>query len=281
MQEKTLIIMDPTLKKGFTSIPNKVLFAPNLSMPAKCLYSMLLAFAWQENECFPGQERLAQAAGCTDRTVRKYLDELREFGLVSWIQRGLNQTNIYYIHDISENDRLEPLGDADRKERSGPDRKELSGQERKELSDRKILSSNNVVVVKEPPVEKSREDNIPESSPADESNNNINELQQQAEKACGAQLPAKLLENLVKKYGQEKVKEKIRMLGSVETRNAPGFLIVALRDDYILRPGRQQQQSTRASPKQQTGRKAANTAGTEHDDEARRRKELIRSLYMN
>ncbi|SFR11702.1 Helix-turn-helix domain-containing protein [Desulfoscipio geothermicus DSM 3669] len=121
-----------------------VLFAPDLSMPAKCLYSILLAFAWQEEECFPGQERLAEAAGCTDRTIRKYLEELKKYGLISWVQRGLNQTNIYYIHDLAQNERLKALNHKDRKERSDPDRKgfsepdrkERSGQDRKKLSDK-------------------------------------------------------------------------------------------------------------------------------------------------
>lgn len=140
--QKTLVILDPILKKGFTSIPNKILFAYDLSMQAKCLYAILLAFAWQEEECFPGQDRLAKAAGCTDRTIRKYLDELKQYGLISWLQRGLNQTNIYYIHDLSQVERLQPLGDKDRKERSGPDRKGFSGPDRKERSgqDRKELS---------------------------------------------------------------------------------------------------------------------------------------------
>ncbi len=99
-------------------------------MAAKCLYAILLAFAWQEDECFPGQERLAEAAGCTDRTVRKYLEELKEFGMVSWVQRGLNQTNIYYIHDLNRIGTLKPLPCKDRKE----------------LFDIRILSKNNVVV---------------------------------------------------------------------------------------------------------------------------------------
>ncbi|OPX92609.1 MAG: hypothetical protein A4E53_00400 [Pelotomaculum sp. PtaB.Bin104] len=152
-REKTLIIEDPTLKRGFTSIPNCVLFAPGLSMPAKCLYSIILAFAWQDDECFPGQERLAESSGCTDRTIRKYLDELRDYGLISWIQRGLNQTNIYYIHDLSKVKRLKALSDKDRKERSGPDRKGSSGQDRKELSD-KEYSDQYVVVVEAPRTEK-------------------------------------------------------------------------------------------------------------------------------
>ena len=136
--KKTLVILDPVLKKGFTSVPNVVLYAKNLSMPAKCLYGILLSFAWQENECFPGQERLAEAADCTDKTIRKYLEELRKYGLISWVRRGLNQTNIYYICDLNGVERLKALGDKDRKG--------CSGQERKELSDKEYSVKRSVVV---------------------------------------------------------------------------------------------------------------------------------------
>ncbi|AKX94355.1 hypothetical protein MOTHE_c15620 [Moorella thermoacetica] len=97
--EKTLIIDSPVLKKGFTSAPNAVLYDSSLSIGARWLYIILLSFAWQENECWPGHERLAQIAGCHRNTIEKYLKELRTAGLVSWKRRGLNQTNIYYLHD--------------------------------------------------------------------------------------------------------------------------------------------------------------------------------------
>jgi len=97
VQEKTLIIMDPTLRKGFTTTPNAVLTAPGLILPAKGLYSILLMFAWQDNECWPGQARLAEAASCHINTIEKYLKELREYGLISWKRQGLNRPNVYYI----------------------------------------------------------------------------------------------------------------------------------------------------------------------------------------
>lgn len=94
--------------------------------------------------------------------------------------------------------------------------------------------NNNVVdVVVEPPGEKNQKDLIRIA---------LTEFQQQAEKVCGVRIPLELLTNLVTEYGIGKVKEKINMLGSVRTRNAPGFLIAALRDDFRLMPGRPPQQ---------------------------------------
>lgn len=140
MREKTLIIKDTSLKRGFTSIPNIVLTS-SLSFGAKTIYSLLLMFAWQEKETFPGQARLAQDAGCTERTVRTYLNELKKVGLITWKQRGLTKTNIYYINsldsfsdrkDTSGQDRKQP----NRKNTSGSDRKDTSGQDRKLASDK-------------------------------------------------------------------------------------------------------------------------------------------------
>ncbi len=140
VREKTLIIKDTSLKRGFTSIPNIVLTS-SLSFGAKTIYSLLLMFAWQEKETFPGQARLAQDAGCTERTVRTYLNELKKAGLITWKQRGLTKTNIYYINsldsfsdrkDTSGQDRKQP----NRKNTSGSDRKDTSGQDRKLASDK-------------------------------------------------------------------------------------------------------------------------------------------------
>lgn len=122
-REKTLIILDPALRRGFTSIPNAVLFAKGISMQAKCLYAALLAFAWQDDECFPGQERLAQELGCSLSTVKRHLAELRDAGLISWRQRGLNRPNIYFIHPLKD---VKALGGADSLSMTCPDSSQMT-----------------------------------------------------------------------------------------------------------------------------------------------------------
>ncbi|NLO88958.1 MAG: helix-turn-helix domain-containing protein [Clostridia bacterium] len=117
-KEKTLKFKDKTLKHGFTSVPNAVLEEPDLSPGAKITYFLLLKFAWKSGEAFPGQEKLADAIGCSEKTVRTYLSELQEAGLISCKRRGLTQTNVYYINDL----------------RTFLDRKPSSGQERKPAS---------------------------------------------------------------------------------------------------------------------------------------------------
>ncbi|MCL6477693.1 MAG: helix-turn-helix domain-containing protein [Peptococcaceae bacterium] len=266
MSEKTLVILDPTLRRGFTSIPNCVLFAPDLSMPAKCLFSILLAFAWQDDECWPGQEKLAETAGCTDRTVRKYLEELRDYGLISWVQRGLNQTNVYYINDLSTITRLNALSHKDRKERSGPDRKGFSGQERKELSD-KEYSITNVVV------DRAREENREQADEEVKEDSVVEEIREFARSNCGGELSSDFVSSLLEIFSAEKIKEKLKLIGCTtgQIRNLPGFLLSALRNDYIHTPGHPQIKN-RAGPS-----KLQNP----NQKDADKRKELIKRLYLS
>lgn len=97
-----ILFRDKTLDGGFTIIPNDVLEAEVISPGAKVIYALLLRFAWQNGKAFPGQERLAEAAGCAKRSVQTYLNELRNVGLISWKRRGTTKTNVYYIHDLKE-----------------------------------------------------------------------------------------------------------------------------------------------------------------------------------
>jgi hypothetical protein len=100
-------ILDPVLRQGFAQLPRAVLKAPKLSRNAKCLYALLLDYAWQEGSCFPGQLRLSKDLDVSKRTIIYDLNELREYGLIDWRQRGMNKTNIYYILPLAKNPRLQ------------------------------------------------------------------------------------------------------------------------------------------------------------------------------
>ncbi|MCA9386174.1 helix-turn-helix domain-containing protein [Candidatus Dojkabacteria bacterium] len=95
-------ILDTTLKGGFSAMPRVVLRCSKLTMSAKTVYGLLLDYAWQDGECFPGQERLANDCGVHRNTIQKYLVELKEFGLITWKRRGLNKSNMYYILSIQD-----------------------------------------------------------------------------------------------------------------------------------------------------------------------------------
>ena len=99
-EKRSLIFRNPNLAHGFTQIPNIVLKDQSLSVYAKMLYCLLLAYAWQDKECFPGQERLAGDIGCKRLTITRTLAELKERRLISWTRRGLGKCNIYYIERL-------------------------------------------------------------------------------------------------------------------------------------------------------------------------------------
>src|SRR5215207_9487710 len=83
---------------GYTQVPNHVLVSDRLSPGAKLTYAMLLKYAWQNDYCFPGQERLAKDMGVTDRSVRTYLQELEREQFITIKQRGLGKPNLYELN---------------------------------------------------------------------------------------------------------------------------------------------------------------------------------------
>lgn len=125
----TIVVMNEALKHGFTQLPRYVLKDKRLSFGARLTYAVLLSYAWQEDSCFPGQDRMAEDLGSSDRSVRTFLNELREFGYVDWKQQGLGKPNVYFILDYK------PIEiEADRKPTSGLERKTSSALKRKSIS---------------------------------------------------------------------------------------------------------------------------------------------------
>ena len=89
---------DPVLQGGFTQVPNFILKARNLSVGAKVTYAMFLSYAWHNDSCFPGQERLAEDMGMSRSRVTEFVGQLEKAGLITIERRGLGKTNIYTIH---------------------------------------------------------------------------------------------------------------------------------------------------------------------------------------
>lgn len=100
--KKTVIVEDEALKHGFTQLPNYVLKNPKLSFGARLTYAVLLSYAWQENFCFPAQEKLAEDLGVSRQSINKFLNELKVVELIDWKRQGLNRPNIYRILDVKQ-----------------------------------------------------------------------------------------------------------------------------------------------------------------------------------
>ena len=93
-----IIGADPATRYGFTQVPNFILTNKDLSVGGKLAYAMLLKYAWSDDACFPGQQKLAQDIGAGERSVRTYLKELEDADFLEVTQRGLGRTNLYRLH---------------------------------------------------------------------------------------------------------------------------------------------------------------------------------------
>ena len=80
--------IDPVALHGFTQIPNFILRDPNLSIGAKTIYSLLLSYAWHNDLCFPGQDRLAKDVAMGIASVNRFIKELEACSLIEITRRG-------------------------------------------------------------------------------------------------------------------------------------------------------------------------------------------------
>ena len=100
LKERNIILKgaDAATTKGFTQVPNFLLKSKKLSSGDKMTFAMLLSYAWQNDYCFPGQQRLAEDLGLSDRSVRTHLKSLQAIGLLAIQRRGQGKTNIYELN---------------------------------------------------------------------------------------------------------------------------------------------------------------------------------------
>lgn len=92
-----LATLDPVARGGFTQVPNFILKDGNIGLGAKVTYSMFLHYAWHNESCFPGQERLAADMGMSQSRVSEFIKELEGAGLIEITRRGQGKTNLYKI----------------------------------------------------------------------------------------------------------------------------------------------------------------------------------------
>src|ERR1051325_740943 len=101
---------DPVVRLGFTQVPNFILKDAKLSLGAKVTYSMFLHYAWHNDSCFPGQERLAADMGITQGRVSQFIKELQQADLIEITRRGLGKTNLYRIKFVVQKGPRRPRG---------------------------------------------------------------------------------------------------------------------------------------------------------------------------
>ena len=88
---------DIVAQHGFTQVPNFLFKNSGLSMGAIVVYSKFLSYAWHNDFCFPGQQRLADDLGMGIASINRFIKELEDASLIEIERRGQGKTNVYKI----------------------------------------------------------------------------------------------------------------------------------------------------------------------------------------
>jgi hypothetical protein len=99
-ESDSLLVEEASLPRGFVQLPKAVLYARHLSRDAKLLYAVLLGYAWQDQRCFPGYQRLCADLDASENAVRTWMRELEAAHLISQRRRGQGRTNLYLFQDL-------------------------------------------------------------------------------------------------------------------------------------------------------------------------------------
>jgi hypothetical protein len=100
LKEKNIVLKgaDVLSAQGFTQVPNHLLEDSTISPGAKLTFAELLKYAWQNDYCFPGQERLAADMGVTRQSANSYIQELQRNDYLKLKRRGQGKTNMYELN---------------------------------------------------------------------------------------------------------------------------------------------------------------------------------------
>ena len=92
-----LVTNDPIALHGFTQVPNFLFKNSGLTMGAIVVYAKFLSYAWHNDYCFPGQQRLADDLDMGIASINRFIKELEDSALIEIERRGQGKTNIYKI----------------------------------------------------------------------------------------------------------------------------------------------------------------------------------------
>jgi len=93
-----LVGADALSQRGFVQVPVAILRTKKLSIGAKMAYTALLSYAWHNDYCFPGQDRMADDIGAGRTSVNSYIKELEQKGFIKITRRGQGRTNLYEVN---------------------------------------------------------------------------------------------------------------------------------------------------------------------------------------
>lgn len=86
------------MRVEFWAIPKEIMAIPGLSIEARMVYGILFTMVNGENSAWPGQKKLASIIGCSERSIRRYVEDLERVGLITVKRKlGLKRTNRYSL----------------------------------------------------------------------------------------------------------------------------------------------------------------------------------------
>jgi Helix-turn-helix domain len=103
-----VIVENEMLRAGFAALPYIVLRDTKLSVGARLTYAVLLSYAWQDNETFVGQQKMAKDMGISGRQLQRYLYELRDRLYIDISREDKRFNNIYIIKDVKTKLKAKP-----------------------------------------------------------------------------------------------------------------------------------------------------------------------------
>ena len=83
-------------------IPESLVKHKDISPGAKLAFGRLCWHVGEDGRCFPFQETLAEALGCSVRSVQSYLKELEDAGFIERIREGNSHEYGFCWHDLLE-----------------------------------------------------------------------------------------------------------------------------------------------------------------------------------
>ena len=87
------------MRDGFAPIPHTLIRTKRLRPYAKLVLYLMISRADKNGESFPGREGMGEDLSLSPNSIKDALNELRDFGLISWHRRGQGKTNIYLVHE--------------------------------------------------------------------------------------------------------------------------------------------------------------------------------------
>lgn len=95
MEDTELKFINPYKLFHGAFIPNWLLRRTEISASAKLCYARLCQYAGRRGVCFPSQESLADEIGTNSRQIRRLLDELIKYNLITTERMGKKKNNLY------------------------------------------------------------------------------------------------------------------------------------------------------------------------------------------